>query len=359
MKKATYAIGLLAGAVSISAHAGFTYSEGFDNVTALAGKGWVTKNNSSPAGSTSWFQGNNTASFSAESGAANSYIGANFNNSTAGGNVDNWLISPVLSGADTFSFSTISDGSFGIFNDKLEVRYSATGDTNDLNSFSTVLLTVGGNMDYAEQWANFSFDLAPSATARVAFRYVGAADSLNYIGIDSFSAVPEPETLALFALALGGAFAVRRRKTAMVGAAILGATLSTAALAHEGHKHAAPTATPAAELTADAMTVVIDAETGLLRAPTASEVIQMNAKSAKKNALRGATVGPQTFKYANGMQRVRMTDESMSYSMAVIKADGSLEEACIEGKDAAQATMKEMLTRAAAPIKATTGNATE
>ena len=58
-------------------------TEGFDDITTLVNPGgWVMQNNSMPGpGSTGWFQGN-TLVFTSQSGADDSYIGANFNNGT-------------------------------------------------------------------------------------------------------------------------------------------------------------------------------------------------------------------------------------------------------------------------------------
>ena len=67
---------LAAGSVNAA-----TLSEGFDTVLPA---GWTAKNNSVPIGTTNWFQGNATV-FGSQSGAANSYIGANFNNTAGAG----------------------------------------------------------------------------------------------------------------------------------------------------------------------------------------------------------------------------------------------------------------------------------
>ena len=75
------------GASNIRAQA---FSEDFAVVPV---PGWTTQNNSSPVGSTGWFQGD-TARFPAHSGAANSYIAADFNNTTGNNTISNWLISP-------------------------------------------------------------------------------------------------------------------------------------------------------------------------------------------------------------------------------------------------------------------------
>src|SRR5262245_39083807 len=65
----------------------------FDNVASLVPNGWAIVNNSAPAGTTDWFQGN-PGVFNAQSGAANSYVAANFEAAGFGGNISDWLISP-------------------------------------------------------------------------------------------------------------------------------------------------------------------------------------------------------------------------------------------------------------------------
>ena len=82
-------------------------TEGFDLITTLVPGGWVMQNNSSPVGTTGWFQGNSTV-FPSQSGAADSYIGANFNNTTGTNTISNWLLTPPvnLQNGAQFSFWT-------------------------------------------------------------------------------------------------------------------------------------------------------------------------------------------------------------------------------------------------------------
>ena len=68
------------------------FTENFDDVTLLAGNGWVMTNASVPVGSTNWFQGTNVGAggpFDSFNGAANSYIGANYNNTGSTGTISN------------------------------------------------------------------------------------------------------------------------------------------------------------------------------------------------------------------------------------------------------------------------------
>ena len=88
--------GILAVGASVAANATPVFSESFDSVAGLGALGWLQTNNSSPAGETGWFQGNSGV-FASQSGAADSYIAANFLNAGFGGNVDNWLITPLIS----------------------------------------------------------------------------------------------------------------------------------------------------------------------------------------------------------------------------------------------------------------------
>src|SRR5262245_48825267 len=115
-------------------------TENFDNVAALSGLGWVQVNNSSPVGSSGWFQGAPVV-FSAENGAADSYIAANFLNAAFGGNISNWLLSPELSlfNGETVSFFARTEVGGAIFNDSLELRLSTNGSSTDVGASDTSL----------------------------------------------------------------------------------------------------------------------------------------------------------------------------------------------------------------------------
>ena len=224
--------GLLFAAATSSLHAGTLLSEGFDSIATLAGSGWIMTNNSNPPGLTNWFQGN-TAIFTSQGGAGDSYIAANFDNADFGGNISNWLISPVLAldATTVLTFYTRSDNSFP---DNLEVRLSINGTNSGVGAtdasvgdFTSLLLSINPGLDgvsYPNSWTQHSITLSSvivPTTGRLAFRYVVPNTSVNgdFIGIDTVSvtAAPEPATGCLMGLGLAAAFLpriMRRRKRA-------------------------------------------------------------------------------------------------------------------------------------------------
>lgn len=195
----------LAALGSTAAHAAGleVLNEGFGSVSGL--NGWVQVNDSLPPGS-SWFQGN-PGVFAAQAGAADAYAAASYLGAANGsGSIDNWLITPTLdlSGTTVLSFCSRADSVSG-FNDVLEVRFSSGAGT-DPSGFTTLLATLGGNTAYPTDWQQFSATLEASGSGRFAFRYVGPADSLNYVGLDTVSvvtAVPEPASWTMLVLGAG------------------------------------------------------------------------------------------------------------------------------------------------------------
>jgi len=208
----------------------FTLIEGFDDVSALSGAGWVVVNNSSPAG-ISWFQGNDGV-FTSQSGAVNSYVGANFQaNSSTSGPISLWALSPVLDLTHMFrvTFYTRTETGGAAWSDQLEVYASAAAASTDVGVtptstgvFGSALFTVNpgvGGTAYPEVWNRVVLTLAPTGgQGRVAFRYVvdDVAVHGDYIGIDSLriETVPEPATGLLLAGGLAGLMAWRRRRSA-------------------------------------------------------------------------------------------------------------------------------------------------
>ena len=180
--------------------------ESFD---AIALPGWTLTNQSSPVGSTGWFQGNDTV-FPAQTGAPTAYIGANFNNTSGAGTISNWLITPqvLAQDGDVLKFWTRTSTG-GTFPDRLQVR-SSTGTTftapsgaTGLGSFTTLHLDINptlvpGPGGYPDVWTEFTITVAGVSATPVAMNFAlryfvtnggPAGDNSNYIGIDTFSLV--------------------------------------------------------------------------------------------------------------------------------------------------------------------------
>jgi hypothetical protein len=320
-------------AVSASAQAATTYTQGFEDVGAL--DGWVFVNRSTPEGS-SWFQGNSGV-FSAQSGSEESYIAASYLSiDAATGAIDNWLISPVLtfSGASQLSFYTRSAGTDG-FNDVLQVLYSS-GSGADTATFSQSLLSIGGATAYPDSWQQYSASLGESGTGRFAFRYGGTALTADYIGIDSVtvtglaavSTVPEPSDYVMFSAGLA-LIAIARRK----GRRAVGAGLALAALGM---------AQGAAAQQQEGMVAVRDAETGQLRPPTPQEAqaLRAAAKSTTSALQRQALQAGQqrqTTRRADGTRAAKVSDRAMMYSVVRRDENGRLREQCVAGAEKAMA----------------------
>jgi hypothetical protein len=198
------------------------FSEGFDVGNPLTG--WISTNVSTPVGPTGWYQGEPTV-FTAQAGADNAYMAANFNNAGAGGVISNWLITPELllgTGGGNLSFWTRTEAGSN-FADHLRVLFNGTG-SSVLADFTSVVADINAaeaTGAYPDGWTQFSVHLGQgSGVGRVAFVYTQAnADNANYIGLDTVAyasevgqQVPEPESFALVALALGGLLVTRRRK---------------------------------------------------------------------------------------------------------------------------------------------------
>lgn len=230
--KRNYVKALFAGLVLFGSNLSFgqAIDESFNDITTLAGSGWFLLNNSSPTGSTSWFQGSNVAAggpFDAFSGSANAYIGANFNNTTGGsGIISTWLATPnrTFKNGDVITFYTRKPTILGgqtDYPDRLEVRLSTNGTStnvgspgNNVGDFTTLLMSVNPTLIpnvYPQSWTQYTITISglPAPTSgRVAFRYfvtsagpTGA--NSDYIGIDNF--VYTPYVCPAFTMTAGGA----------------------------------------------------------------------------------------------------------------------------------------------------------
>ena len=213
MKFSKLAMAIATTAASASSMATVVLSEGFDSVAGLAGAGWVQVN-ASTAASNPYFQGN-PGIFSSASGAANSYVGADF--LSGFGTISNWLIAPTLSLASTLRLDYMARVAGAGFLDTIEVWLSTNGTSSNIADFTTLLGSYSSDTD--QGWVAQSLQMGGTpggSQGRIAFRYFVADTNINgnYIGIDSLvvTTVPEPATWALAGLALAGVALGRRQR---------------------------------------------------------------------------------------------------------------------------------------------------
>ena len=220
-------LGLLAVSAPL-AHA----VEGFENVPALfSGGTWAQSNLSNPVGlENPWGQGD-ASQFAAATGAANSYIAANYAAVDDMGTISAWLFAPTQTfrNGDRVQFLTRS---FDATPDRLQVRFSGNGagtnvggDSTSVGTYTTLLADINPSLasgGYPVGWTAYDLTisgLSGATSGRVGFRYFvtnGGASGANsnLIGVDAYNvqAVPEPTTLA--ALGLGVLALARRRRSA-------------------------------------------------------------------------------------------------------------------------------------------------
>lgn len=200
---AAFAFACALAAPALAAPQIVVVSESFDDVSSLPG--WAQVNNSAPPG-LSWFQGN-PGVFPAHQGAPSSYIAASFLSAQNGsGMVDNWLITPQLSlsGASVLSFFARADALPG-FADTLEIRFSGNGGSTLPTDFTMLLGTIGGagGASFPTSWREFTNSIDFDGVGRFAFRYIGDAESLNFIGLDTVTITTVPEPAAWLMLMAG------------------------------------------------------------------------------------------------------------------------------------------------------------
>ena len=184
--------------------------EGFDDVGALSGRGWIMQNVSDPIGTTGWFQGI-PARFPAQSGTDDSYVSADFHNASGSFPVvSNWLITPTLTFAsgNTFSFWTRELDDVGEAANRLQVLMCVDGEgpdctlvgpsSGDTDGYVTDLLDVNPDEQphgYPSVWTQYivtpALGLRESGSGRIAFRYYTFAQGDGTwgttIGIDTLA----------------------------------------------------------------------------------------------------------------------------------------------------------------------------
>jgi hypothetical protein len=184
-------------------------NEGFEDVTTLIPAGWFIQNNSMPLGTTNWFQGDPANHFPAQAGPENSYIAADYHNTTGDNTISDWLLMPTrtLNNGDVLTFWTSTDAG-SPYPDRLQVRLSLNGSSTNVGTtatsvgdFTTLLLDINPNYEvggYPEMFTQYTITLSGLAgptSGRFAFRYFvehGGSAGANsyYIGIDTVSYRP-------------------------------------------------------------------------------------------------------------------------------------------------------------------------
>ena len=222
--------------------------ESFDSVAGLGAAGWVMTNNSSPGGSTGWFQGN-TAVFTSQGGAGSSYGASNLNAATFGGNISDWLISPALTNLENgvvLTFYTRTETAAPAA-DRLEVRLSTNGPSSNVGAtdvsvgdFTTLLLAVNPSLTaggYPSAWTPFSVTLSglppgPS-TGRIAFRHfvpdsstAGDTIGLDTLNVSAFTCPPPPPLVMNAPSIVGAGSPNRVASVALVGGAVYAWTIT-------------------------------------------------------------------------------------------------------------------------------------
>jgi hypothetical protein len=185
-----------------------SFTEEFDSVYNLAGKGWVIKDNSEY--STSWIQaggmnkgGPITPSFPAYSytRTIDEYINAQVSTGVSNYySISSWLITPVLSvkNGDKISFYTRADTG-SVYKDRMQVLMNNStsenvgSNINSVGNFTTVLVDINSSHaagGYPVTWTKYEkvfSGISGSLTTRIAFRYfVPNTASSKKIGIDLF-----------------------------------------------------------------------------------------------------------------------------------------------------------------------------
>ena len=120
----------------------------------------------------------NTGIFDAQTGAADSYVASNYLSAGFGGNVDNWLVTPLIAAltGSVVTFSTRTAG--GLPGDNLELLYNNIGNGDIVSDF--VSLGVISSAAYPTDWQAFNFTYGgANANVRFAFRYTVTDTSVN------------------------------------------------------------------------------------------------------------------------------------------------------------------------------------
>ena len=133
----------------------------------------------------------------------------------------------------------------------------------------------------------------------------------------------------------------RPTRMATAGFVLMGVTLAPGfVFAHGDHAQAAvkPVA-QAVRPAANGLTVVRDAETGQLRAPTADEAAALELP-VPQATMRSAPAKLEPRAHSNGARGSRLTNESMSHTVMLRQPDGTLAAQCFGSREEAEAAVR-------------------
>lgn len=194
-----------------------SFSEEFEDCSALAGKGWVIINNSDPIGQMGWRQGKFEVRYDSKNGqitdgfpayspqkSQNDFVSCDVNAASGVSTISAWLVTPSkpMKNGDQIVFYTRTHGDYA---DRLQVRGNFTTDAvnvgktaTDVGDFTSLLLDINPSLTatgYPIAWTKYTITLSglPSTlvNGRIAFRYFvpnGGPSGANsdMIGIDAF-----------------------------------------------------------------------------------------------------------------------------------------------------------------------------
>ena len=169
----------------------------------------------------------------AYSGAADSYIAADYSAVAPEGTISAWLFTPTRTwqnGDDVSFFTTTAAGS--TYADRLQLLLSTSGPStyvgntaDSVGNYTDLLLDINPTLDptgYPQAWTQYSATisgLSAPTLGRIAFRYYVADGGAlgvnsNIVAIDNYNvqAIPEPAPWIALGVGASGLLIRRRRK---------------------------------------------------------------------------------------------------------------------------------------------------